>query len=216
MKSLKYIRTALLIIVASSAVSSVVAGECDDIGFEAHPKIPANSTVDIVIEPSSLGAGVNANDVVGEAANTLSGKVDGIKFNIAPEEGDRPSILIKLVNQASPVEARVAYYSGSPQTPGGPLYAGTVTLYLGETGCDTPATRLCFDPSQPAAYRNALYRVLVHELIHALNGSDSAKDGANIMSAFIGVNSSKNQAWGVDCIVNKLPSLRGSVPPTCS
>jgi len=55
--------------------------------------------------------------------------------------------------------------------------------------------------------------MVTHELIHSLGGTNS--NMANVMAPFVGVNSSGNQAWGVDCIVNKLPGLRNqaSSPP---
>jgi len=90
---------------------------------------------------------------------------------------------------------------------------GVVTVYLGARGCGSSSTSLCYDPSQQAAYQNAVLRMVTHELIHSLGGTNS--NMANVMAPFVGVNSSGNQAWGVDCIVNKLPGLRSqaSSPP---
>jgi hypothetical protein len=210
MKTLKNIKAALLIIAASAAVSSAhaVAGECDDVMNGGHPKIPSNSVVDIVIDPSSLGTTGSA--IVGDAINTLNGRVEGVNFNVATAEGSRPSIVVKFVTVAN--GARAGLYKSWPKADG-TLNTGEIYVYLTATGCATDLTLPCFDPSNQAAYRNALLRVVTHELIHSLGGSDSATDDMNIMSRFHGVNSAQNQASGVDCIVNKLPALRSSAPP---
>lgn len=186
MKRLKSIKAALLIIAASASVSSahVVASECDDVLNGGHSKIPGNSTVDIIVDPNSL-VGVNGNDIVSGAAGTLRGRVDGINFNVTSVEGSRPSIVVKFVNGAN--GDRTALYKSGPKVDG-TLNTGEIYVYLGATGCVADATRPCFDPSQPG-YQNALFRSMVHELIHSLGALDSNQ--ANIMSAFTGVNSSQ-------------------------
>lgn len=85
---------------------------------------------------------------------------------------------------------------------------GVVTVYLGAHGCGSFSTGLCYNPSLRATYQNAVLRMVTHELIHSRGYQF---EYGKRHGSFRGVNSSGNQAWGVDCIVNKLPSLRNQL-----
>ncbi|WP_157256297.1 hypothetical protein [Pelomonas sp. Root1217] len=221
------IKSAILIVSAGFSIGSASATECDGVGLNAGvPKIKANATVDIVIKPNTKDA--NGNDVVGadvkdavtRAISLLTGQVAGINFQLVTEyDIDRPNINISFPNTKSPTNNRTAVIESSPPV-NGFLDSAEVKVFLGQDGCSKEAISLCFNPQMPG-YNDAMYRSVVHELLHALGASDSKTGSLNIMSDFQGVNSSGNQAWGVGCIVDKLPGLRGDPlplpprPPVC-
>jgi len=212
--------SAAILIVAAGSVGHAIAGDCDNVNLNpGTPRFAANSLVDVVIDTNELS--VEGQQAVERAVSLLSGQVLGIKFQLVTQyDINRPNVNIELLDTRSPDDNRTANISYTPRSDGS-LDTANVSIYGGQQGCSTAAVSLCFDETKPG-YADAIYRSVVHELLHSLGASDSvvsATNGPNIMSPFTGVNTSGNQAWKVGCIVEKLPGLRGEPaqprPPVC-
>jgi hypothetical protein len=199
----KYLGKLIFLLCASATTTTfALDAGCNDLTSK-QVLIPAGSTVDVLLmseEPNgSAGAMV-------DAINLVSGKINGITFNLNAAQFNSEHAQIKVyIGGASGGDGgefvgRVLYNNGIPYGDGGEL-----TVYSDVAVCGTDGKSKCLNPSQPNYY-NAMVGTFVHEFLHALGSNHSAKD--NIMyPAATGINALGSRNWALDCIFPKMNSL---------
>lgn len=205
-----------MVLLFSAATSMAAQWEpgCEDIRIQ-NPRIQKGAQVQLTIDaigtlqpPPGLTKEQFAKDLIADASNELNLRnIDGVRF-------------LFDVSGAPPSEARVQLgvrFGGAgsgdavaqlrPFSTGTTLDTAVVAIFTDKNDCDGGV--LCYDPGKPR-YAEAIKEMLLHEIFHALGASDSQRQ--NVMLGFVGVNNAGNPNPALDCIANRLNTLRYTYP----